>query len=114
MWLRHPDPATTLLEQVKHDPDAESLATLLAEWKRAFGSAPKTVRKVLEVANHDADLMDAIKEFPVEERGGINRSKLGWLLKKNSNRIVSGLEFRRGEADGRTAWMVVEAGESTS
>ena len=25
--------------------------------------------------------MDAIREFPVEDRGGINRSKFGWVLK---------------------------------
>ena len=53
------------------------------------------------------DLLDAMREFPVEERGEINRSKLGWLLKKNANRIVGGFEFQQAEADGRTAWRVV-------
>lgn len=48
-----------------------------------------------------------MREFPVEEHGEINRSKLGWLLKKNANRIGGGLEFRQAEADGRTAWRVV-------
>ena len=48
-----------------------------------------------------------MREFPVEERGEINRSKLGWLLKKNANRIVEGLEFQKAKADGRTAWRVV-------
>ena len=48
-----------------------------------------------------------MREFPLEERGEINRSKLGWLLKKNANRIVGGLEFQKAEADGRTAWRVV-------
>jgi hypothetical protein len=42
-----------------------------------------------------------------KERGEINRSKLGWLLKKNANRIVGGFEFQQAEADGRTAWQVV-------
>ena len=32
MWLGQPDPATSLLEQVTHDPDAEILTTLLTEW----------------------------------------------------------------------------------
>jgi protein TonB len=49
-----------------------------------------------------------MREFPVEERGEINRSKLGWLLKKNANRIVGSFEFQKAEADGRTAWRVVE------
>jgi hypothetical protein len=55
------------------------------------------------------DLLDAMREFPVEERGEINRSKLGWLLKKNAARIVGGFEFQQAEADGRTAWRVVAA-----
>jgi hypothetical protein len=50
-----------------------------------------------------------MREFPIEERGVINRSKLGWLLKKNANRIISGFEFRKDMADGRTAWRVVAA-----
>ena len=108
MWLGHPDPATALLEQVRHDPDGDALGGLMAEWRAVFGSTPTTVRKAVETAIHSQpNLLDAIREFPVEERGEINRSKLGWLLKKNANRIVGGFEFRQAEADGRTAWRVV-------
>ena len=108
MWLGYPDPATALLEQVKHDPDGDALAGLMTQWRAAFGSTPTTVRKVVEVAQQgNSDLLDAIREFPVEERGEVNRSKLGWLLKKHANRIVKGLEFQKSEADGRTAWRVV-------
>lgn len=108
VWLGHPDPATSLLEQVKHDPDADALSGLMTEWWRAFGSTPTTVRKAVDKAvDRYPELLDAMREFPIEERGGINRSKLGWILKKNSNRIVAGFEFQRAEADGRTAWHVV-------
>ena len=108
MWLGHPDPATALLEQVRHDPDGDALGSLMAEWHEIFGSAPVTVRKVVETALCDCpNLIDALREFPIEERGEINRSKLGWLLRKNANRIVNDLEFQRAEADGRTAWRVV-------
>ncbi len=110
IWLGHADPATALLEQVRHDPDGDALAGLMAEWRREFGSTPATVRKAVDRANVGAaDLLDAIREFPVEERGAVNRSKFGWILKKNANRIIDGFEFRRAEADGRTAWRVVEA-----
>ena len=110
MWLGHPDPATALLEQVKHDPDGDSLAGLMTEWMTAFGSIPTTVRKAVDRAElTQADLLDAMREFPVEEKGTINRSKLGWLLKKNANRIVGGLVFQQSKADGRVAWRVVEA-----
>ena len=108
MWLGHPDPATALLEQVRHDPDGDALSGLMTEWHAVFGSTPTTVRKAVEAALHNqSNLLDAIREFPVEERGEINRSKLGWLLKKNANRIVGGFEFQQAEADGRTAWRVV-------
>ena len=108
MWLGHPDPATALLDQVRHDPDGDALIGLMSEWHTAFGSAATTVRKAVDAAlyNHP-NLLDAMKEFPVEERDGINRSKLGWLLRKNANRIVGGFEFQQGEADGRKAWRVV-------
>ncbi|MDA1101497.1 MAG: DNA-primase RepB domain-containing protein, partial [Proteobacteria bacterium] len=109
MWLGHPDPATALLEQVRHDPDGDALAGLMAEWHAIFGSTPTTVRRAVDRAEDDKlDLLDAMREFPVEERGKINRSKLGWLLKKNANRIVGGFEFEKAEADGRTAWRVAE------
>jgi hypothetical protein len=109
LWLGYPDPATALLNQVKHDPDSDALGVLMSEWQRAFGSTPTTVRKAVEVSERNEDLLDAMREFPVEERGSINRSKLGWVLKKNANRIVNGSEFQKSEADGRTAWRVVSA-----
>jgi RepB DNA-primase from phage plasmid len=107
MWLGYPDPATTLFEQIRHDPDGDALGSLMQEWHTVFGETPTTVRKAVETANSYPNLLDAIREFPVEERGEINRSKLGWLLKKNADRIVGGFKFRRAEADGRTAWRVV-------
>jgi hypothetical protein len=109
IWLGHPDPATALLDQVRHDPDGDALGGLMNEWHAVFGSTPTTVRKAVEAATFEQpNLLDAIREFPVEERGEINRSKLGWLLKKNANRIVGDSEFQQAEADGRTAWRVVE------
>jgi hypothetical protein len=108
MWLGQPDPATALLKQVRHDPDGDALGGLMSEWHAVFGSAPVTVRKAVSTASFDQpNLLDAMRELPVEERGEINRSKLGWLLKKNANRIVGDFEFRKAEADGRTAWRVV-------
>ena len=109
MWLGYPDPATALLEQVRHDPDGDALSALMTEWHAVFGSTPTTVRKAVSRAQDDqAGLLDAMRELPVEERGVINPSKLGWLLKKNANRIVGGFEFQKAEADGRTARRVVK------
>lgn len=111
MWLGHSDPATALLEQVKHDPDGDALAGLMTAWWAEFKSVPTTVRTAVNRALHGGnDLLDAMLEFPVEKAIEIiNRSKLGWLLKKNANRIVGGYEFQQAEADGRVAWKVVAA-----
>ena len=107
LWLGQPDPATALLDQLQDDPDGEALHVLMCAWHAAFGSRQVTVRALVQKAYGDADLLDAISQFPVMERDKINPGKLGWLLKKHSNRIVQGLEIRRGQADGRTAWSVV-------
>ena len=104
MWLGMPDPASTLLAQVKHDPDAEALGVLMREWYGVFDSAPTTIRKAIDkTENGHPELLDALNELPVVERGHINRSKLGWFLKRNQNRIVDGYEFKQAEADGRKA-----------
>ena len=66
MWLGHPDPATALLEQVRHDPDGDALSGLMTEWHAVFGSTPTTVRKAVEAALRDqSNLLDAIREFPL-------------------------------------------------
>lgn len=107
VWLGLPDPATNLFDQIKHDPDAEALGFLMSEWQKVFGSNFTTVRKVVDAAKNHTDLHDAISEFPVAQGGDINPGKFGWLLRKNANRIVNGLSFKLGEADGRRAWAVV-------
>ena len=115
MWLGLPDPATSLLTQVRQDPDGDALRGLLTAWHRCYGSNAITVRKAVEFAlTGNDELLDAMREFPIEERGEINRSKFGWLLKKNANRIVDGLTFVRDSADGRTAWRVESAGTPPS
>jgi len=67
------------------------------------------LRKAIQAAtDHYPDLLDAMRELPVEERGGeINHSKLGWLMRKNTDRIVGEFKFQKAEADGRNAWRVV-------
>lgn len=107
MWLGHPDPATSLLEQIRHDPDTEPLAALMNAWNKHFGSNPTTVRRAVDAASTESELKDAIFDLPVHERGEINRSKFGWFLKKNANRIVDGFSFQQDSADGRLAWRLV-------
>lgn len=108
MWLGEPDPAAALLDQISNDPEGHALGCLMNEWRLVFGSSATTLRKAVDTAlQNQPGLLDAIRELPVEERGEINRAKLGWQLKKNANRIVGGYKFQQVEADGRNAWRVV-------
>lgn len=109
IWLGYADPATALLNQVRHDPDAEALGTLMKAWDEVFGSAPTTVRKAIQVAEASdySKLNEAIEQLPVIDRNRINPGRLGWYLRKNANRIVGEFEFREAEADGRKAWRVM-------
>jgi hypothetical protein len=107
MWLGLDDPASALIEQIRHDPDGDALSGLLTEWYKAFSTTSVTVRHAIKCAEHNLNLKDAMLEFPVEERGEINPKKLGWILKKMANRIVGQFHFSKSRADGRLAWKVV-------
>ncbi len=83
IWMGLPDPATALINQITNDPDTQLLKALISEWNHVFGSRSITVRKVIEhTKNSDSQLLDAIRELPVLDRGEINPSKFGWFLKK--------------------------------
>jgi hypothetical protein len=114
IWLGQADPAEAFFEQLRSDPDVELLGRLLKQWHKAFGSTAKPLRAVFSALSKLPDLQDAIAEFPVMERGEVNRSKFGWLLKRNANRIVAGLMFERVDGSERTAWQVVQAGGATA
>ncbi|WP_350135938.1 DNA-primase RepB domain-containing protein [Nitrosomonas sp.] len=108
IWMGLPDPATSLINQITNDPDTQLLKALMSEWNHVFGSRSITVRKVIEqTINSHSQLMDAIRELPVLDRGEINPSKFGWFLKKNANRIVGNYKFVESTADGRKAWSLV-------
>lgn len=107
LWLGEPDPVTRLLEQMAADTDAEAVGFLLQEWFRVFGSTPITVRRLVDATCvGNAALLEALQQLPVEDKGAINRGRLGWFLKRICDRIVSGLVLRAARADGRSAWRV--------
>lgn len=106
IWLGLPDPATALLDQLTHDPDADTLGRILSLWHAKFDKRPMQIREVLTRLPHDDELLDAFREI-AEERGEVNRGRLGWWIKRHENRIVEGLEFRRADSGaGRVAWYV--------
>lgn len=114
LWLGEPDPASSLIQQLVSDPDRDMLGMLLDAWYGEFGTRPVTVRKVVDAAEgrSGGGLLDAMTELPVMDREKINRSKLGWYLKKNENRIANGLKVVKADLSERNGWMVVPAGSS--
>lgn len=122
-WLGVADPIVSLIEQVAHDPDRDSLGALLQVWNDCFGETPTTVRKVLDslktsfggcIADDMRDLDEVLQELPVVDKGFINNRKFGWFLSKNENRIVGSLKFVKDRADGRVAWKVVKVDSGNS
>ena len=108
VWLGQPDPAQSLFDQVEDDVDGEMLGVLLQEWYAAFGSTPITVRKVVEkgFTNTSSRLFALLDELPIQDSGRISNNKLGWYISLRAKRIVGGLRFVEGRADGRRAWLV--------
>lgn len=111
LWLGRPDPAERLFEQLAHDPDAELLGRMLNGWHAAHGSAPMLIRDVVRKATDtgcDADFADAIKDA-AEERGEINRRRLGWWIKRHQGRIINGAKFESVPSGrGAAQWRVVQ------
>ena len=114
LWLGLPDPATSLIEQVQHDPDQDALGELLKAWHAAVGEKDITLRDLMDNGLEQEHLRDAIEDLPVMDRGDINRSKFGWYLKKHANRIASGFELQRGDSSSRNAWRVVAIDDATA
>jgi hypothetical protein len=107
LWLGLPDPASSLIDQLAHDPDQDLLGRFLATWHDAVGDKPVTLRALMQESDESEHLSDAMLELPVVDRDSVNRSKLGWYLKNNANRVVGGLELQRVDNPNRTSWRVV-------
>jgi len=112
VWLGLPDPATAVFERITEDPDRETLAMLLEAWRRRFGDRPTPVRRVADdvTLDHDTDLADAVRDI-AEERGSINRKRLGRWIARHQGRPVNGYKFERGpRGNGAETWCVVGLG----
>ncbi len=107
LWLGEPDPATSLIEQVTHDPDQERLADLLRAWAESFTFQAVTVRKVVDKATEGSALLDALVELPVMDGRYVDPKRLGWFLKKNRGRIADGYRIEDGNLSERKSWKVV-------
>lgn len=98
LWLGCCDPTASVFEALAEDPDRETLARLLTAWQSAFGKTPAMVRDAVHKAYNSLVDNNELKEVLhdiADERGDINRRKLGWWIKRHAGQVVNGLRFVR-------------------
>jgi hypothetical protein len=110
MWLGVADPTLSVFEAIADDPDRELLRRLLREWEAVFGPREARVRDALWQTTacrfECAGLEDALRDI-AEERGEINRRKLGWWMCRHEGRVVDGRRFVRASGNrSAQAWRV--------
>lgn len=112
LWLGCDDPTDSVFEAIAEDPDLETLARLLAAWHSVLGKTPTMVRDAVKQANllqHDrAELREVLHDI-AEEKGEVNRRKLGWWIKRHAGRIVGGLRFVRTKGNSSAEKWRVES-----
>ena len=117
LWLGLPDPTASVFAAMAEDPDRETLARLLTAWHAVFGKTPTMVRDAVRQANATFDDNNELREVLrdiADERGEINRRKLGWWIRRHSGRIVDGRRFIRASGNRSAEAWRVEVVESVS
>lgn len=109
LWLGLTDATKSVFEAMANDPDRETLARLLVAWQSVFGKTSATVRDAMKQASsfHDdqVELREVLHDI-ADDRGEINRRKLGWWIRRNAGRIVDGRRFVRASGNRSAAWQV--------
>lgn len=96
LWLGCADPAVSIFEAIKEDPDREQLGRLLIAWQIVFDNVPAMVREAVSKSTlHGNDELKEILHDIADERGDINRRRLGRWIKRHQGQIVDGLRFAR-------------------
>jgi hypothetical protein len=115
LWLGCPDPTVSVFEAISEDPDRETLGRLLRAWQASFGRRPGMVREAVKLVetgrSEHRELGEVLRDI-AEERGQINRRKLGWWIKRHVGQIVDGLRFARSSGNRSAEAWQVEAVES--
>lgn len=96
LWLGCADPAVSIFEAIKEDPDREQLGRLLIIWQAVFGNIPTMVREAVNKSTlYGNDELKEILHDIADERGEINRRRLGKWIKRHEGQIVDGFRFTR-------------------
>ncbi len=109
LWLGLADATESVFEAMADDPDRQTLGRLLTAWQSAFGKTAAMVRDAVRVSaygDEHAELREVLHDI-ADERGEINRRRLGWWIRRHAGRIVEGRRFVRGSGNRSSeAWQV--------
>jgi hypothetical protein len=110
LWLGLPDPAESVFQAMAEDPNRETLGRLLTAWQDVYGNTPAMVRDAVNAAmkfsSEYQELREVLRDI-ADERGEINRRKLGWWIKRHAGRIVDGRRFVRSSSNrSAETWQV--------
>jgi hypothetical protein len=117
LWLGCTDPAVSVFEAMAEDPDRGTLGRLLTAWQMVFSKMPAMVRDAVKQASafydEHVDMREVFHDI-ADERGEINRRKLGWWIRRHSGWIVDGRRFVRASGNRSAEAWQVELVESVS
>ena len=109
LWLGLADATESVFEAMAEDPDRETLGRLLTAWQSAFGKTAAIVRDAVRVSafgDEHAELREVLHDI-ADERGEINRRRLGWWIRRHAGRIVEGRRFVRASGNrSAEAWQL--------
>ena len=110
LWLGLADATASVFKAMAEDPDRETLSRLLTAWQAVFGKTAAMVRDAVKRASEfgvkQVTLREVLHDI-ADERGEINRRKLGWWIRRHAGRIVDGLRFVRASGNrSAEAWQV--------
>jgi hypothetical protein len=102
LWLGLADATASVFKAMAEDPDRETLSRLLTAWQAVFGKTAAMVRDAVTQASEfgveRVSLREVLHDI-ADERGEINRRKLGWWIKRHAGRIVDGMRFVRASGN---------------
>ena len=117
LWLGCDDPALSVFTGMAEDPERETLERLLTAWQKLFGGRPTLIREAVEASyctdEENKELAEVIHDI-AEDRGEINRRRLGKWILRNSGKIVDGFRFSKGSGNHSAVQWKVESVSSVS
>lgn len=110
MWLGLTDPTESLFEAIAEDPDRDTLGRLLDAWQAVFGRRSAMVREAVKQSslstNESVELREVMHDI-ADDRGDVNRRKLGRWINRHEGQIVDGRRFVRAAGNrSAVAWEV--------